>query len=512
MADVNSALPVYIVDDHDKVLPFIHRAIGSKRLPFSGTTIVHFDAHPDLLIEAHLKATDTFNKNHLYSSVSIATWLVPLLYAGHIKTVIWVKPPWAHQIPDGKCEFWVGECKETGNIKLTCTENYFLSESLYVSEEQLINKKFVTLITVTVEPQEWPASPTLNSDSEDSDCSFNSNASCSTNQEDQKSTTKSCSLFFTEQKTPKNIPQQLDLNSSENQTTIKINKSSSPINFTPEVCPSKAENRTESNTVTQNKRVNFESKPCNFEDCSKKLKLSHEENVTFGKKEETSENKESWTDDPLPKSKQNRNKVTFSKFQKLFAELGPTNDLILDIDLDFFSTKNPFLEVYTDRQYQLLKKLYEFTKPKDSSHEALKECVQSRSKQLQKLERMFHILDKNPKAPIDQSIQRWDILGALVKDLQISADDVDYILVHDAGCTCDDTELPHHISTDAQIDILMQHTDTILSCLPQPTIITIARSSEDEYCPPVQVDAIQQSLLQMLADHYPDIKTEKSYE
>ncbi|CAE1177156.1 UPF0489 protein C5orf22 homolog [Acanthosepion pharaonis] len=427
MADVKSALPVYIVDDHDKVLPFIHRAIGSKRLPFSGTTIVHFDAHPDLLIEAHLKATDTFNKNHLYSSVSIATWLVPLLYAGHIKTVIWVKPPWAHQIPDGKCEFWVGECKETGYIKLTCTENYFLSESLYVSEEQLINKKFVTLFTVTVEPQEWPTSPTLNSDSEDSDCSFNSS---STNQEDQKSTTRSCPLFFTEQKTPKNIPQQLDLNSSENQTTIKINKSSSPINFTPE----------------------------------------------------------------------------------LFAELGPTNDLILDIDLDFFSTKNPFLEVYTDRQYQLLKKLYEFTKPKDSSHEALKECVQSRSKQLQKLEQMFHILDKNPKAPIDQSIQRWDILEALVEDLQISADDVDYILVHDAGCTCDDTELPHHISTDAQIDILMQHTGTILSCLPQPTIITIARSSEDEYCPPVQVDAIQQSLLQMLTDHYPDIKMEKSYE
>lgn len=90
--------------------------------------------------------------------------------------------------------------------RLTCTENYFLSESLYVSEEQLINKKFVTLFTVTVEPQEWPTSPTLNSDSEDSDCSFNSS---STNQEDQKSTTRSCPLFFTEQKTPKNIPQQL---------------------------------------------------------------------------------------------------------------------------------------------------------------------------------------------------------------------------------------------------------------------------------------------------------------
>lgn len=45
-----------------------------------------------------------------------------------------------------------------------------------------------------------------------------------------------------------------------------------------------------------------------------------------------------------------------------------------------------------------------------------------------------------------------------------------------------------------------------------PYIFFVLRSSEDEYCPPVQVDAIQQSLLQMLADHYPDIKTEKSYE
>ena len=42
-------LPVHIVEDHDGALPLIYRAIGAKKLPFSGVALVHFDAHPDLL-------------------------------------------------------------------------------------------------------------------------------------------------------------------------------------------------------------------------------------------------------------------------------------------------------------------------------------------------------------------------------------------------------------------------------------------------------------------------------
>ena len=36
---------------------------------------------------------------------------------------------------------------------------------------------------------------------------------------------------------------------------------------------------------------------------------------------------------------------------------------VLDIDLDFFSTKNPFKEMYGERQYQILTELYKFEKP-----------------------------------------------------------------------------------------------------------------------------------------------------
>ena len=40
---------VHVVEDHNEALPHIYRAIASKRLPFSGNILLHFDAHPDLL-------------------------------------------------------------------------------------------------------------------------------------------------------------------------------------------------------------------------------------------------------------------------------------------------------------------------------------------------------------------------------------------------------------------------------------------------------------------------------
>lgn len=42
-------LAVHVVEDHNEALPHIYRAIAAKRLPFSNTLLLHFDAHPDLL-------------------------------------------------------------------------------------------------------------------------------------------------------------------------------------------------------------------------------------------------------------------------------------------------------------------------------------------------------------------------------------------------------------------------------------------------------------------------------
>jgi len=55
-----------------------------------------------------------------------------------------------------------------------------------------------------------------------------------------------------------------------------------------------------------------------------------------------------------------------------------TTSFILDIDLDFFSTTDPFLSTFTEQQRQLMSKLYRFTPPVDTSNEVCFKRILSR--------------------------------------------------------------------------------------------------------------------------------------
>jgi hypothetical protein len=71
------------------------------------------------------------------------------------------------------------------------------------------------------------------------------------------------------------------------------------------------------------------------------------------------------------------------------------------------------------------------------------------------------------------------LVHALVQEVQAhyTGEEVDWTLVHDAGCTFDDTGLPEHVTSRDDIQQLIATSFTgLLNSLPgPPTVITISR-------------------------------------
>uniref|UniRef100_K1R958 UPF0489 protein C5orf22-like protein n=1 Tax=Magallana gigas TaxID=29159 RepID=K1R958_MAGGI len=410
------------------VLPYIHRAIGSHHLPFSNLVFVHFDSHPDMLIPKDMPADETFNKEILYENISIENWIMPMIYAGHISVILWVKPPWCSQIEDKNIHFYVGKCVTTGTLRCSCKESYFVSETLYRPESQLTNKKLVQLVVFTLRPNGWREESGLYKSAED------------TQQEHKGNVRKG--------------------NAKEAVNKGQINKSS-------KVQEKLAGGETDSE---QNKN--------NVDECVMGNSVNEKTNNTCVKCG------------------------------------GLHGTVILDIDLDFYSTKNPFLEVFTPSQYKILQELYRFQAPTSNSDEDIEACVVKREKELNHLKQEFLKFSQCSEPLL--SHPKANQIKALVEDLQScqteGGDAVNFDLLHEAGCTCDDTELPHHVSNQEQMNLLVDATQEFLSHLKRPTIITMARSSQDDYCPPDQVESIQNSVLEILQDLYLEIELTVDYE
>lgn len=235
-------IPIYVVEEHNEALQFIYSAIGGKKLPLEGTTLVHLDAHPDMQIDRKLKGIEARSGRKLLPLLQIENWIVPAAAAGHIGRVVWLRPPWAKQLSDGTRNISVGDHPSTGLLRVDCKEPYFLSDALYSSK--LINERVFTLTVAEL-----------------SDSSGNSD----------------------------------------------------------------------------NNHV-----------------------------------------------------------QKLAMNLGVSEPYVLDIDLDFFSTGNPFLDLYKNiGLYDRLEPIFEFKLPESDDAETVERVIKSRERQLVELENLFECLEKN---------------------------------------------------------------------------------------------------------------------
>ncbi|NXL47664.1 CE022 protein, partial [Podilymbus podiceps] len=420
------------------VLPFIYRAIGSKHLPASNISFVHLDSHPDLLIPVNMPADTVFDKEALFSELSIENWIMPAVYAGHISQVVWLHPPWAQQISEGKHSFLIGKDISTTTIRVTGTDHYFLSDGLYVPADQLENQKPLNLHVILINPIE---------------------ASKSREENGEVASAK-----------------RLKLNTDD--TTGTASASSS-------VAPGDPDRSTPS---LKEKEVQNTSAPNGAEtlpECSASSSLRNSEC-------------------PI------REVVT-----DVCQALQKGDAYVLDIDLDFFSVKNPFKEMYTQTEYELLQELYNFKKPhRNATEESLLDCVENRVHQLEDLEAAFADLCDNDD---EETLQKWASypgmkpLVPLVHSLKTRMESPDYEMVHQAGLTCDYMELPHHVSAEEEIEGLIRSIKVLLKDMPKPTLVTVARSSLDDYCPSEQVDIIQEKVLNLLGSVYGTLDVHLDY-
>ncbi|KAM3928477.1 UPF0489 protein C5orf22 homolog [Leptodactylus fuscus] len=413
-------LPVWVVEDHHDVLPFIYRAIGSKHLPASNISFIHFDSHPDLLIPVNMPADTVFDKEALFSELSIENWIMPVVYAGHFSHVVWLHPSWAQQIKEGNHFFLVGKDKSTTTIRVTSTDDYFLSDGLYVPEEQLENPKPLHLDVILLNPVKEPGC-------EDAD---------------------------------------------------------------------KGESAAKKLKLAENDEV--AGGPASAFQCvsSQGVALAAYEGA-----EDNMRKGSSSCDSMETNSDLNSNLA-----RSIIEVLEKGDAYVLDIDLDFFSVKNPFKEMYTQEEYKILQELYSFKKPGPGSlKEALVDCVENRIRQLEDLEAAFADFCEDDS---EETVQRWasnhgmSSLVQLVNSLKCRMEAPDYEMIHQAGLTCDYAELPHHVSSEMEIECLIQSMKHLLKHLPKPTLVTLARSSLDDYCPSEQVDYIQEKVLDVLRSLY----------
>ncbi|XP_071481917.1 UPF0489 protein C5orf22 homolog [Diadema antillarum] len=519
-------IPVWVVENHNEALEPIYRAIGSRHLPFEGISMLHFDSHPDLQINPDVDADIAFNKEELLRKVKI------------------------------------GKHKSTGKMRINWPDSYFVSDVLYAAPENMENVKSAEIDVVTMEtpclkttdflqltptqnqaarvhgvrtPEQFCHEPTCHTIKKSHvGCRTDSNNTNSHQETSRPTATSDMSDERQERKSPP-VCRTRDLREGENSELSRVAvklcrqnqsqlhsdnglKSGGKSVLTPDADSSSHCEGFNRISSAEQSAIEQGQDTCNSDE-GKRISQSTEERDSPGDQKDST----LYECSDSPSTTVKRRDASFGPLDDIVKHFSESRGrFILDIDLDFFSTKNPFRELYTKEQYQLLEELYQFNAPQDDSLAALEECQAKRARKISELalwlktafqgghsEKMAEI------TPCDR--ESYGKVTKLVESLQstpdVEAECLDPEMVHMAGLTCDDSgELPHHISTEEEVESLVSAMGELLGRLPPPTLVTIARSSYDDYCPPHQVDGIQQKVLKKLQSLYGEIDIHLQYE
>jgi hypothetical protein len=112
-------------------------AAGDGRIPDRDVTVVHFDAHPDLAVPEVVPTRAWRERPEaVVAATDIARFQLAAAWVGLVSRVIWLRPPWAHQIPDGERRFRLG-LDATGALRVDDPSDYYVLDGAWAPRESL---------------------------------------------------------------------------------------------------------------------------------------------------------------------------------------------------------------------------------------------------------------------------------------------------------------------------------------------------------------------------------------
>ena len=132
-----AAVEVVVCESHERALFHWLRAADEGRIPRSGVTVVHFDAHPDMAVPVgQFAARWRRQPARLVASADIATFQLAAVGAGLVERIVWLRPAWAKQLPDGARRFQLGVI-DTGSLRVDDRSDYYVLDGAWAPRRAL---------------------------------------------------------------------------------------------------------------------------------------------------------------------------------------------------------------------------------------------------------------------------------------------------------------------------------------------------------------------------------------
>ena len=142
---------IVIADDHDRALRYAHVAIRDGQLS-SPSSLIHVDAHPDLLIPQVSPSADPHSLQEFLarSPSGIAEWITPLIFQSLSSQVLWLKPAESGAIAEGSYDLRL-HCNPEGMPRTDLAIPYFLREGLVCRDPFPVEQGTCRLLVKAVE-------------------------------------------------------------------------------------------------------------------------------------------------------------------------------------------------------------------------------------------------------------------------------------------------------------------------------------------------------------------------